>query len=58
MKKSWVIDELLRIVAWLDVQKASVAEQDDGNLDEKTLKDLADQLVDIVSQVQAQILKK
>lgn len=58
MKKSWVIDELLRIILWLDVQKASIKGQQDGGLDEKILKDLADKLVEIVSQIQAQILKK
>ena len=58
MKKSWAIDELLRIILWLDVQKTTLKGQHDGFLDERVLKDLADKLVDFVSMVQAQILKK
>lgn len=58
MKKSWAIDELLRIILWLDVQKTKEKGQHDGSLDERVLKDLADRLVDLVSLVQAQILKK
>lgn len=58
MKKSYAIDELLRIILWLDVQKTAVKGQHDGFLDERILKDLADKLVEVVSQVQAHILKK
>lgn len=58
MKKSRAIDELLRIILWLDVQKTTVKGQHEGYLDEKTLKDLADRLVGLVSHVRANILKK
>jgi len=58
MKKSCAIDELLRIILWLDVQKTTVKGQQEGYLDEKALKDLADRLVGLVSLVQANILKK
>lgn len=58
MKKSWAISELSRIILWLDVQKTSVKGQHDGNLDERILKDLADKLVEIISQIQADIFKK
>jgi hypothetical protein len=58
MNKSTAMNEMLNIVRWLDAQKSTAEGQPDGILDEILLKDLADKLVEFVSQVQAQILKK
>lgn len=53
MNKSWAVEELLRIVQWLNAQG-----QPEDILDDKTLKDLVDKLVDVISHVQANIFKK
>ena len=58
MNRSWAIEELLRIVQWLGDQGSNAEGQPEDILDDKTLKDLVDRLVDVVSHVQANILKK
>lgn len=58
MNKSWAVEELLRIVQWLNGQGANAQGQPEDILDDKTLKDLVDKLVDVISHVQANILKK
>lgn len=55
MNKSWAVEELLRIVQWLNVQGQG---QPEDILDDKTLKDLVDKLVDVISHAQANIFKK
>lgn len=58
MKKSWALEELSKIVQWLNVQDSKAQGKPEDDLDDKILKDLVDKLVDVVSHVQANILKK